>query len=118
MSDLKPCPFCGGEIGFDFEHDNFLCSGCWAIMPYSPNGETVNTRPIEDKLKAEIDRLQAERRWIPIDKVEPPVDRVFLVYGKGQVLRAGNIQNLPAVSFLDVTHWMPLPAEPPSEEEC
>jgi len=71
---------------------------------------------IEQK-DAEIDRLQAERRWIPIDKVEPPVDRVFLVYGKGQVLRAGNIQNLPAVSFQDVTHWMPLP-QPPEEERC
>ena len=77
MSEMKPCPFCG-------RNDNLMqqswagsrmmrCDipGCGATGGYIYDFEDApftqeevrqrwNTRPIEDKLKAEIERLKAE----------------------------------------------------------
>jgi len=57
MSDLKPCPFCGGKA-LNLEDD-----GETSIVCYNPycsfegvelTGITWNTRPIEDKLNAKL----------------------------------------------------------------
>lgn len=65
MTELKPCPFCGGEPkvtereGFAF----FWCGECAAsskIAKESEAREYWNTRPAEDALKAEGERLKAE----------------------------------------------------------
>ena len=57
--ELKACPFCGGEKlkdGYNSKYDIF-CSRCGNF----DNMKSLwNTRPIEDKLKAEIVRLKAE----------------------------------------------------------
>ena len=75
MSDeLKACPFCDkpftvralGKTTTGFEHDS---PGCpldeQSIQVISIPAETLieqlNTRPIEDALRAEVDRLTAER---------------------------------------------------------
>ena len=53
MSEIKRCPFCGGEIKPD-GHIEYICETCdlWVISL-----EWWNTRPIEDTLRAERDEL-------------------------------------------------------------
>jgi len=56
MSELKPCPFCGGtkictEKGINLNY----CDNCSA----ESNVEHWNTRPIEDALNARIAELEA-----------------------------------------------------------
>lgn len=62
MSELKPCPFCGEEntdTGFILHKDE-----CYLMLRYMgghSKQEMINawnTRPIEDGLQAEIDRLK------------------------------------------------------------
>lgn len=76
MSELKPCPFCGGEAitttfidPDDFEYmpievndcdaevtcENERCINGWWLSP-----KDWNTRPIEDALTARIAELEAE----------------------------------------------------------
>lgn len=66
--DLKPCPFCDGAA--QLIHEDIWhwvqCSNpeCYT-MPWKDLGvsgavEVWNTRPIEDELRAEIERLKAE----------------------------------------------------------
>lgn len=53
MSELKPCPFCGGNnCGVRAGTDEIWC----VCGGHSPHG--WNSRPIENKLQAEIERLQ------------------------------------------------------------
>ena len=57
MSELKPCPFCGGtkictEKGINLNY----CDNCSA----ESNVEHWNTRPIEDALNQRIAELEAE----------------------------------------------------------
>lgn len=33
MNDLKPCPFCGGEAGWDEKNKAPQCSKCLATIP-------------------------------------------------------------------------------------
>ena len=62
--ELKPCPFCGGKAHFGENHDyhTICCNDCWYNIGASENKNTVikhwNTRPIEDGLTEEIDRLR------------------------------------------------------------
>ena len=59
MSELKPCPFCGGEAHYNPYLNKVWCSnkecegnsGSWKIAEW-------NTRPIEDALRAENERLK------------------------------------------------------------
>ena len=73
MDDLKPCPFCCGE---DVEHlpdgfGNWLvgCVTCdYRIQCVTCTEEEAirywNTRPTEDALTAEVERLKAEMKDI------------------------------------------------------
>ena len=61
MSELKPCPFCGGtkictEKGINLNY----CDNCSA----ESNVEHWNNRPIEDALNARIAELEAENEKI------------------------------------------------------
>lgn len=65
MTELKPCPFCGGEPkvternGLSF----FWCGECGTtskIAKESEAREDWNRRPAEDDLKAEVERLKNE----------------------------------------------------------
>ena len=67
MSELKRCPFCGGEPTSSNEFDDeVLFYGCTkdidCPMYDAPfvNLENWNTRPIEDALTARIAELEAE----------------------------------------------------------
>jgi hypothetical protein len=60
MSELKPCPFCGEKMEHsEIEPGMTLCSNpdCWFYATYIPV-MVLNTRPIEDGLRAELARLQ------------------------------------------------------------
>jgi Lar family restriction alleviation protein len=63
MSELKKCPFCGGEaeIIYDIGWYTGSCNACGAIsqsdLGNSGAIEVWNTRPIEDALQARIDEL-------------------------------------------------------------
>ncbi len=126
MSELKPCPFCGGSnITEEASISVVFCADCGGEKDTDMG--SWNTRPIEDALTARIAELEAERRWIPVsERLPEDCERVLV--------RARNSpQNLPRRAFytyrngkwvndevdidnvysnLSVTHWMALP-EPP-----
>ena len=56
MSELKPCPFCGEPVEFNKFAEKVVCEDCGATI-YS---DYWNTRPIEDALQAENERLKEE----------------------------------------------------------
>lgn len=60
MSELKPCPFCGmkDEARYDKAHNGayiFRCQWCGAEVR---SQDDWNSRPIEDSLRAENERLR------------------------------------------------------------
>jgi len=71
--ELKPCPFCGTDIILE----GSLSDGEWYICDYcgaESGGDGVNgwnTRPIEDTLRAENERLrealQKIKNWCCVD---------------------------------------------------
>jgi predicted RNA-binding Zn-ribbon protein involved in translation (DUF1610 family) len=55
VGDLKPCPFCGEQAAKQVDGGWCYCSGC-----HVPACEDEwNRRPIEDALKADVERLRA-----------------------------------------------------------
>lgn len=67
-------------------------------------------------LRAELERLRAERRWIPVEERLPEHDGDYLTAGQGRTsvceFQAGyNFFGMP------VTHWMPLPPLPDRREQ-
>ena len=56
MSELKPCPFCGGEAELCYSEVDTFCRKCNVMQ----ETELWNTRPIEDALNARIAKLEAE----------------------------------------------------------
>ena len=56
MSDLKPCPFCGGEAELCYSEVDTFCRKCNVMQ----ETELWNTRPIEDALRLRIAELEAE----------------------------------------------------------
>lgn len=65
MSELKPCPFCGHNEYLETQYENgdhwVYCDYCGATgsVHVGDNSEfdLWNTRPIEDALRAEVERL-------------------------------------------------------------
>ena len=62
MTDLKPCPFCGGKanlealvVGDDTYH-SIMCPDCGAHIA-EDDGERWNNRPGEDVLQAKLEIL-------------------------------------------------------------
>lgn len=65
MSELKPCPFCGQEMGETINSDGNYCEHYCSFIDYSgtlnEEGKTKwNTRPVEDALSAENEALKAK----------------------------------------------------------
>ena len=74
--------------------------------------------------EAEIDRLKAERRWIPVSEAIPENDEYYPVIIKGHMYSSAcqcdghnNWYRYDMYGYRQerVTHWMPLPL-PPEEE--
>mgnify|MGYP002681909035 CR=1 FL=1 len=105
MSELKPCPFCGGtkictEKGINLNY----CDNCSA----ESNVEHWNTRPIEDALNRRIAELEAQQRWISVSERLPEnkFEQVLVCTTYGVSVR------LALEIGEAVTHWMPLPQPP------
>lgn len=62
MSELKSCPFCGSEDnhGFDDTYDPFD-NACFMNATAWTSRKLWNTRPLEDKMQAEIEKLKADK---------------------------------------------------------
>ena len=125
MSDLKPCPFCKGEFAFDFEIKKFRCDKCGATVLPDPYGRTVNTRPIEDELRARIAELEEKQRWRVVANGELPEDLqsiiVFTKDRKTYIIRFLGLYGREGFGSLSdiVTRWTPFPElpEPPEVQE-
>lgn len=93
MSELTHCPFCGSD-GVEMESDGhggwwFFCHKCHTDvhMPYIPKRrreqcvEQWNTRPAEDALKAEVERLKtkAGRAETWIDALSDMLQKIITV---------------------------------------
>ena len=128
MSELKPCPFCGGVAQVNtWTMHGITESRCFCPNSDCPNSvrtvalEQWNTRPIEDALTARIAELEAERRWIPVSERLPDNWESVLTIDISKSTRdmvtafynpETSLWSTHFLCDLWVTHWMPLP-EPP-----
>jgi hypothetical protein len=68
-----------------------------------------------DQFRFEVNRLRAERRWIPVDEAHPPANEMVLVcIGSASRIMMCSIDMSGVWAGYQPTHWMPLP-EPPKE---
>ena len=144
MSELKKCPFCGGEAQVNtWTMHGITESRCFCSNSDCPNSvrtvalEQWNTRPIEDALHARITELEAAQRWIPVSERLPELGKVVVVHDandipyftrqdltyavavlieKNNVKMFGFIEEFSVWYSSDVTHWMPLPEKPEVQE--
>lgn len=113
MSELKPCPFCGGgNIHEEKKVDLVYCTECGGEF-HTDLGGSWNSRPIEDALKTRIAELEAERRWIPVSERLPKEKQSVLALDRtGTAYHWEYSKCLSNIFVGYYTHWMPLP-EPP-----
>ena len=67
MTDLKPCPFCGKQVKISQSYLSFRyfidCEDCCSTKVHDTQKEMTefwNTRPAEEALKAEVERLKSK----------------------------------------------------------
>ena len=135
MSDLKPCPFCGGEAELCYSEVDTFCRKCNVIQ----ETEMWNTRPIEDELRARIAELEAESerftvhsrikrqddKWIPVSERLPEKQKLTIGFTDNSAYVFFEIVNDDEMGLVmypyqnrkgTVTHWMPLPSTPEVQE--
>ena len=128
MSELKPCPFCGGEAELCYSEVDTFCRKCNVMQ----ETELWNTRPIEDELRARIAELEAESdqltarlcqerqddKWIPVSERLPEANKCVLIYDAGGnmtvdiLVKSGGVETYFWLPKYRILFWMPLP-EPP-----
>ena len=135
MSELKPCPFCGGMPKVnDWTLKGITDKRCFCDNEKCPVylSKTIaiddwNTRPIEDALTARIAELEAARRWIPFDweckENQPDHMQVCLVLTTDNEMYSAMFLSDNCWTGLcrdfckyEVAYWMQLP-EPPEVKE-
>ncbi len=81
VNKLKPCPFCGSEAEECFDDEgNVQCSNCDCQMGMATVCPSVwNTRPLEDKLEAEVAELKPYRDGYDADKELPDNEENVIV---------------------------------------
>jgi hypothetical protein len=130
MSELKPCPFCGGKNVLSTELQDGLPFIAYCQCGAENEAENWNNRPIEDKLRKRIAELEAERRWRIIADGELPDDRATVLVAFTEypeqidILTATYYKRYEGFGGVDnwwdiegwhsgnVTHWIPLPQPP------
>ena len=132
MSEMKKCPFCGGEADYTQILGNYgrvYCFTCDGGIREGRSKDGVihnwNSRPIEDALNARIAELEAAQRWIPVsERLPEDGETVFVIIHDG-FERFENGNEVARLTYLGngnwwsweseryvVTHWMPLPQPP------
>lgn len=61
-------------------------------------------------LRAEVERLREERRWIPVEERLPPNTGTYLIVSVRDGVRLARWTWMGWLNDDDATHWMPLPA--------
>ena len=135
MSELKPCPFCGGEAELCYSEVDTFCRKCNVMQ----ETELWNTRPIEDELRARIAELEAESerftvhsrikrqddKWIPVSERLPEKQKLTIGFTDNSAYVFFEIVNDDGMGLVmypyqnrkgTVTHWMPLPSTPEVQE--
>jgi hypothetical protein len=130
MSEMKRCPFCG-EPADDRYQSLTKCRNDKCLMNEWDDtlfylDKEWNNRPIEDALNARIAELEDAQRWTPVSERLPLLrdSKAVLVYTKsGETYSGLYLGNNEWTGLLhdfregEVTHWMPLPSAPESEDE-
>ena len=121
MSELKPCPFCGGEAELCYSEVDTFCRKCNVMQ----ETELWNTRPIEDALNKRIAELEAAQRWIPVSERLPEKQKLTIGFTDNSAYVFFEIVNDDEMGLVmypyqnrkgTVTHWMPLPSTPEVQE--
>ena len=135
MSELKPCPFCGGETELCYSEVDTFCRKCNVMQ----ETELWNTRPIEDELNKRIAELEAEidqltvhsdierqdDKWIPVSERLPEKQKLTIGFTDNSAYVFFEIVNDDEMGLVmypyqnrkgTVTHWMPLPSTPEVQE--
>ena len=122
MSELKPCPFCGGEKGMpQLEQLREDSGGGWRILCYGCMASVGNRT---EKTYAEVIEVWNTRTsgWVSVEyRLPERFSLVLVAQNTGAVFMSswqGDCEWESNNGFLhsDVTHWQPLP-DPP-EDDC
>lgn len=121
MNQLKPCPFCGSN---DLDVKRIQHSQNEAVYCVRCLGECECEGPVEftrDDAKqkwntrTEVERLRAERRWIPVEEQLPETEEEVATLWYNGFHSVARLYKGRWSSGARVTHWMPLPPLPEKE---
>ena len=128
VTELNPCPFCGSTTAptvmnqneaqwLDNDAENLSMVVCCAAKKFGCGASTGFCDTAEQAVEAWNRRASD---WIPCRERLPKASKVVLVYTqkRGATLDFLDVYISNGKHFFhnsDVTHWMPLPPDPPKE---
>ena len=118
MSELKPCPFCGGEAKINENYSGYI--------PYCTNRECAGDKVFFDTDEEAIEEWNKRAdNWISVDGEDLPKRKVIalgqqneMIFGyvyKCEINEGGYMAENDNEVLREVTHWQLLP-EPPKGE--